>query len=68
MLRLADVLIDNKVYGLLEDSRQHGVEHLLEESTVDDVWIPYKGYGEDCYLYSYLIGIDNEITNILLIK
>lgn len=41
---------------------------LLEESTVDDVWKPYKGYKSDCYLYSYLIGIENEITNILIMK
>lgn len=42
--------------------------HLLEESTEDDVWKPYKGYESDCYLYSYLIGIENEITNILIMK
>ena len=41
-------------------------EHVLEESTLEDIWKPYRGYGEDCYLYSYLIGIENEITNIMI--
>lgn len=52
----------------LDIKHPNGVEHLLEESTVDDVWKPYKGYGEDCYLYSYLIGIESEITNIMMMK
>ena len=43
-------------------------EQVLVEPTLDDVWKPYKGYGDDCYLYSYLIGIESEITNILLMK
>ena len=41
-------------------------EHVLADSTLDDVWKPYKGYGEDCYLYSYLIGIECEIINIMI--
>ncbi|WP_028902749.1 hypothetical protein [Prevotella sp. P6B4] len=52
----------------LDLKHPNGIKHLLEESTVDDVWRPYKGYGDDCYLYSYLTGIENEITTILLIK
>ena len=43
-------------------------EHVLEESTLEDVWKPYRGYGTDCYLYSYLIGIENEITNIMMMN
>lgn len=51
-------------------ARQHPNAHrqLLEESTIDDVWKPYKGYGEDYYLYSYLIAIEGEITNIMIMK
>ena len=41
---------------------------VLVKSTQDDVWKPYKGYGSDCFLYSYLIGIEAEITNILIMK
>ena len=36
-------------------------EHVLEESTLEDIWKPYRGYGEDCYLYSYLIGIEKHL-------
>ena len=42
-------------------------EQILVEPTLDDVWKPYKGYESDCFLYSYLISIENEITNILMI-
>lgn len=41
-------------------------KQVLVEPTLDDVWKPYKGYGEDCYLYSYLIGMESEITNIIM--
>lgn len=49
---------------------KHPTAHnkILVESTIDDVWKPYKGYGEDCYLYSYLIGIEAEITNIMILN
>ncbi len=55
---------------LEELDRKHPTAHeqVLLESTIDDVWKPYKGYGEDCYLYSYLIGIEYEITNLLIMK
>ena len=55
---------------LEELDAKHPTAHdkILVEPTLDDVWKPYKGYGEDCYLYSYLIGIEAEITNILIIK
>lgn len=43
-------------------------KQLFDEPTLDDVWKPYKGYEEDCHLYSYLIGIENEITNILMLN
>ena len=49
------------------DSKHPGAhDQILVEPTLDDVWKQYKGYGEDCYLYSYLIGVEAEITNILL--
>ena len=41
---------------------------ILVEPSTDDVWAQYKGYGEDCYLYSYLIGIESEITTIMIMK
>ena len=41
-------------------------KHILDEATIDDVWRPYRGYGEDNYLYSYLIGLESEITNIMM--
>ena len=51
------------------DNRHPGAqEQVLEESTPDDVWKPCRGYGEDCYLYSYLIGIECEITNIMMMN
>ena len=53
----------------LEDlDREHPNAHkqILIEPTIDDVWKPYKGYGKDCFLYSYLIGIECEITNIMI--
>ena len=50
----------------LEMKHPQGHEQIVE-ATLDDVWKSYKGYGEDCYLYSYLIGIENEITNIMMI-
>lgn len=43
-------------------------EQILVEPTLDDVWKPYKGYESDCYLYSYLIGIECEITNIMMMN
>lgn len=73
-----DSLTKQMCYRIMEEAQReleeldikhpNGIKHLLEESTVDDVWRPYKGYGDDCHLYSYLIGIENEITTILLIK
>jgi hypothetical protein len=50
------------------DLKHHPTAHeqVLAESTLDDVWKPYKGYGKDCYLYSYMIGIECEITNIMI--
>ena len=49
------------------DNRHPGAhEQVLAESTLDDVWKPYRGYGDDCYLYSYLIGVESEITNIMM--
>lgn len=41
-------------------------EQILVEPTLDDVWKPYKGYGEDCYLYSYLIAVESETLKILI--
>jgi len=41
-------------------------EQILVEPTLNDVWKPYKGYGEDCYLYSYLIAIESETLKILI--
>ena len=52
----------------LDNKHPEARKLLLEESTIDDVWKPYKGYGDDCYLYSYLIGVEAEITNILVMK
>ena len=52
----------------LDNKRPTAHQQVLVEPTIDDVWKPYKGYGEDCYLYSYMIGIEAEITNILLMK
>lgn len=55
---------------LEELDTKHPTAHnkILVESTIDDVWKPYKGYEEDCYLYSYLIGIEAEITNIMILN
>ena len=50
----------------LDTKHPEAHKQLLEEPTIDDVWKPYKGYGEDCYLYSYLIGVEAEITSIML--
>lgn len=51
------------------DNRHPGAhEQLLVEPTLDDVRKPYKGYDDDCFLYSYLIGIEAEITNIFVMK
>ena len=52
----------------LDSKHPEGHKQLLKEPTLDDVWKQYKGYGEDCYLYSYLIAIESEITNILMMK
>lgn len=52
----------------LDDKHPGAHDQVLAEPTLDDVWKPYRGYGEDCYLYSYLIGIESEITNILMMK
>ena len=52
----------------LEIKHPKAHEQLSAEPTLDDVWKPYKGYGEDCYLYSYLEGIESEITNIMMMK
>ena len=53
---------------ILDNRHPRGFEQLLETPTLDDVWKQYKGYGKDCYLYSYLIGIECEITKIMMIK
>ena len=50
----------------LDTKHPEAHKQVLVEPTIDDVWKPYKGYGEDCYLYSYLIGIESEITNIIM--
>ena len=52
----------------LDNKHPKAHEQVLVEATLDDVWAQYKGYGKDCYLYSYLIGIESEITNIIMIK
>ena len=57
-----------KELDALDTKHPKAHEQLLDEPTLDDVWKPYKGYGEDCYLYSYLIGIESEITNIMIMK
>lgn len=57
-----------KELDVLDSRHPEARKQLLAEPTLDDVWKPYRGYGEDCYLYSYLIGIESEITNILLMK
>ena len=41
---------------------------IIVEPSIDDVWAQYKGYGKDCYLYSYLIGVESEITNIIMMN
>ena len=43
-------------------------EQVLVEPTLHDVWKPYRGYESDCYLYSYLVGIECEVTNRLMTK
>ena len=52
----------------LDSKHPEAHNQMLAKPSVDDVWKPYRGYGEDCYLYSYLIGIEAEITNILIMK
>ena len=52
----------------LDTRHPKAYEQILVEPTLDDVWKQYKGYGADCYLYSYLIGVEAEITNILVMK
>jgi len=50
----------------LDNKHPRAHEQILVEPTLDDVWKPYKGYESDCFLYSYLIAIENEITNIMI--
>ena len=57
-----------KELDILDNKHPRGFELLLETPTLDDVWKQYKAYGEDCYLYSYLMAIECEITNIMMMK
>lgn len=52
----------------LDCKHPNASEGILMEPTVEDVWKQYRGYGGDCYLYSYLIGIESEITNIMMMN
>lgn len=50
----------------LDNKHPRAHEQILVKPTLDDVWKPYKGYESDFFLYSYLIAIENEITNIMI--
>lgn len=50
----------------LDSKHPNAHEQLSVEPTLDDVWKPYKGYGEDSYLYSYLIAVESETLKILI--
>ena len=52
----------------LDNKHPEAHNQILVEPSIDDVWKPYKGYESDCYLYSYLIGIESEITNIMMMN
>lgn len=57
-----------KELDALDEKHPGAHSQVLTEPTLDDVWKPYRGYEEDCFLYSYLIGIESEITNIMMSK
>lgn len=50
----------------LDNKYPRAHEQLSLQATIDDVWRAYRGYGEDCFLYSYLMGIESEITTIMM--
>lgn len=51
----------------LDEKHPEGYKLLIKNSTMEDIWQPYKGYGEDAYLFSYLSAIDSELTNLRLL-
>ena len=52
----------------LDNKYPRAHEHVAMESASDDMWAAYRGYGEDCFLYSYLVGIESEVANIIMRK
>ena len=55
-----ELLTKQMCYEIMKEAQRE-----LEEL---DTKHPHQDYGEDSNLYSYLIGIENEITNILMMK
>ncbi len=55
-----------KELEILDNKYPDANKQFLTDPTLDNVWIQYEGYGKDKYLYSYLLGIENEITKIMM--
>lgn len=52
--------------NIIDERHPDAHSQVLAKPTEDDIWKPYRGYEEDCFLYSYLICIESEITNIMI--
>lgn len=52
---------------ILDEKYPDAYRSLTLSPTADDIWKPYKCYGEDKYLYSYLDGIESEISRLMVI-
>ncbi len=52
---------------VLDEKHPEAYKQLGDLATLNDIWKPYAGYGDDKYLYSYLSAIDSETANLLLV-
>lgn len=51
--------------GIIDERYPEACMFLSDSPTSDDIWKPYRGYGDDRYLYSYLDGIESELSRLM---
>lgn len=52
---------------IIDEKYPDASDFLSDSPTYDDIWKPYRGYGDDMYLYSYLYGIESELSQLMAI-
>lgn len=52
---------------IIDEKYPDAYRFLSDSPASDDIWKPYRGYGDDRYLYSYLYGIESELSQLMAI-